>query len=286
MYSFVEPTPAQTSSKLNDEEKPNFLNLNFPFEERLDLVGEEIPDARSPKIAEPIVVSSPSPVFEISSPDNEIPFPVREEPDGSEGDTENEITPVPLSSSFDDFCDFRSVLPPDKFIESSSVIHSEPAPAFETDFVATFPDVEVESQAFPTQTTIQTSKSDVIVIAKDEEEDDDDFGDFSEAPLPTFQKQTSVEADEILELPPVDLSKFGEILEEMFQREAGNDCTVEAVLPVGRDFNASEMLKQMKDIETSHALRYKYPNSSSSIALMDSIGIDSKNAVSISSINP
>lgn len=181
------------------------------------------------------------------------PFPIREEPDGSEGeDTKAEQT-------FDDFCDFRSG--PDILSEkwTEPPQWTEPvAVTFETNFDATFPDADDQMAKH----VIAESQ----VISQDDE-DDDDFGDFNEAPTTTFQTSDDTQ----LPLPQLNLEQFVETLGMMFPN-----------VPIDSESDADSNAKEkiiMRDIESSEALKYKYGNSTSNITLMDSIGIDSKNVL-------
>lgn len=194
---------------------------------------------------------------------------MREEPDGSEGDSVMENPPVPkLSSSFDEFCEFRAVeIPPDKPPEP----WPEQSPnevAFEVNFEATFPENEDKEPDLEVQDDFVIAQSQTETVTQEnDDDDDDDFGDFTEAPVApvTFQQSIS-------QLPALNLEKFTETLGLMFPGvEEEVDTASEGVKVV-----CSSILR---DIEASEALKYKYSSSQSSTILMDSIGIDSKNVV-------
>lgn len=275
---------ADQKTELNTEELTSRLDLDGE-EREPDQIRHTCNDNKSPEAdgngtpMENIVEQRPkTPQLEFFKLPDKEPFPIREEPDGSEGDTENEVgIPLPsssnLNSSFDDFCDFRSILPPDKLMEESGTHCNLETAAFESNFVATFP--ETQTTGFLSQTNVITTVAQGQIQSNDDgdDDDDDDFGDFSEAPTMTFQTSTSKEPGQ---LPAPDLSKFTDILSYMFPN---NVSSSDNAINEDTTLDACEILKQMKGIETSQALKFKYLNSKSSLVLMDSIGIDSRNVV-------
>lgn len=261
-----DPEPPSLSldspASLEDEEPPgggDFVDEN-PF-------GGESPEKDLPPITEP--------------------FPVREEPDGSEGEDDsrtNDPPPPQLSSSFDDFTEFRSVLPPDKselVAEKWVEPWSEAPPTFEANFEAfeaTFPEqhqLDEEDEKHVIKQEAVAAQSQIQTPQEIQDDEDDDFGDFNEAPTTTTQ---TFHDTSISHLTTLNLDKFKELLGLMFPEDS-EVVTVEEKLE-GADFNRSSVLQQMRDIEASQALKYKYANSKSNSVLMDSIGIDSKNVVS------
>lgn len=209
-----------------------------------------------------------------------------------------------LEIAFDDFTDFQSV-PPDKTSEIAAATTDELT--FDVDFSnfqADFSEIEPFSvhgndtterndsfdnfQDFCTagdDQKVRESKDNNTVIAEtlssqvDDDEDDEfgDFSDFQTTVVPSLQaKQENQEP-----LPTLTLETFKKIVDSMFplsssQVEVDDMQTTFDAIP----FDKNVITSKLKEIELSRALSYRYASSVSSKTLMESIGIDSKNAVS------
>lgn len=205
-----------------------------------------------------------------------------------------------LEIAFDDFTDFQSV-PPDKTSDIAAATTDEVTfdvdfSNFQADFSENEPfSVQQRNDSFDNfqdfctagdDQKVRESKDNNTVIAETlsaqvDDEDDDEFGDFSDFQTPVQVKQENQEP-----LPTLTLETFKKIVDSMFplsssQVEVDNTQTTFDAIP----FDKNVITSKLKEIELSRALSYRYASSVSSKTLMESIGIDSKNAVSYIFIN-
>lgn len=143
------------------------------------------------------------------------------------------------------------------------------------DFVADFSQFDAASE---TPANVVVSDSEIQSTRDNQPEDDDDeFGDFSD-----FQ-QTEAATEAVIDTTNLN-SQFQSALNFMFPKvhnaeeegEATGDGKIDTKL-----VQQIQMMEDLKDFETSKALQYQWLNSTSNQYLIRSLGIDSRNIVSL-----
>ncbi|XP_063706004.1 mucin-2 isoform X1 [Culicoides brevitarsis] len=211
------------------------------------------------------------------------------------------------SQVFDDFTDFQSV-PPDKdelqidhWGESAAVTTNDD-PTFDVDF-SNFQDFSVPPttihiedppkmdddddfdnfQNFSTAECVPAAKT--VITPPAEIDDDDDFGDFSDFQTntaPVTMPQHPIETPPVVAestLPSLTLETFTKTIDLMFPASSQSMEIDQNARFAAISFEKNSITSNLKDIEMSRALSYKYANSVTSRTLMESIGIDAKNVL-------
>lgn len=116
----------------------------------------------------------------------------------------------------------------------------------------------------------------------DDDEDDDDFGDFNDftqaAPAPQTETPVLPITSPIVLAKPVLNTDLSSMLDSMFPVLHENYDLGEKSDATSQENN---VLKNLKEFDTGQATKYQWTNSCSNQSLLGSLGIDSRNVVSI-----
>lgn len=206
-----------------------------------------------------------------------------------------------IQNDFDDFTAFESRTPPDKLNTVIDVFSahvwddasSKDDSAFEAnfgDFALDFSSNQspIKSTDLPTESKATPNEFGSNIQSYEDEDDFGDFNDFQQSEINVDISANLISHSEPninteFQLPTITIEKLNEIFSCIYpaiSQESLDYRDQKATFDVV-PFDDCIILKRLKDIESSCSLSYKFQNSITNTTLMDSIGIDSKNTVSV-----